>query len=574
VAGALEVRLLGDFRLTAGGRPVSGFASGRLQALLAYLLLHREAAQARAHLAFTFWPDATESGARNSLRQLLHQLRQALPEADRHVHATASTVEWSAGSDLRLDVADFEQALREADAAERRKDGGQRRAALERAVGHCQGPLLPSCYDDWIGPLRDGLVRRCEDATQALVVILEAEREYPAAIGQVRHWLAHDPLDEAAYRWLMKLLALAGDRPAALQAYRELCLVLRRELSAEPSPETVRVHERIRDSDPGAVSSLPARSEPAAAISLVGRQPEWSRLRQAWDQAGTGRASVALVTGEPGIGKSRLAEELLAWARQQGLAAARTRSYAAEGRLSLAPVAEWLRGDAILPYLGRIEAVWRTEVARILPELLASSPELPPPAPMTEFGDRLRFFEGLARAILAAPPPLLLVIDDLQWCDRETLEFLHFLLRFDPAARLLVTGTARSEEVEADHPLPPLLRQLRGDARLVEIPLAPLDAAETATLAALVGTRPVDSEAATRLYHATEGNPLFVVETVREESGDAAAPGPGEERILGLPPRAHAVIAGRIAGLSDNGRETAAVAAVIGRAFSSKSWSA
>src|SRR5262249_21778413 len=156
----------------------------------------------------------------------------------------------------------------------------------------------------------------------------------------------------------------------------------------------------------------PARAseerEPPAAMPLVGRQAEWARLRDAWERAVRGPAGFALVTGEAGIGKSRLAEELMTWAQRQGLATARTRSYAAEGRLSLAPVSEWLRSEALSPYLARLEDVWRVEVARILPELLADRPELPRPAPMTEFGDRLRFFEALARAALAAPPPLLL----------------------------------------------------------------------------------------------------------------------------------------------------------------------
>ena len=298
----------------------------------------------------------------------------------------------------------------------------------------------------------------------------------------------------------------------------------------------------------------------------MGRQAEWSRLREAWERAVLGRACFALVTGDAGIGKSRLAEELLTWAQRQGVAAAKTRSYAAEGRLSLAPVSEWLRSDALSPHLARLEDVWRVEVARILPELLAARPGLPRPAPMTEFGDRLRFFEGLARAVLAAPQPLLLLIDDLQWCDRETIEWLHFLSRFDPEARLLVLGTARSEELDAAHPLPALLRHLRSASQLAEIALEPLDAAETAELAAQVGNRAFDADAATRLYRETEGNPLFVVETVRAESG-GGPPGVPEQGIPGLPPRAHAVIAGRLAQLSDHAREMAAAAAVIGRAF-------
>jgi DNA-binding SARP family transcriptional activator len=88
----------------------------------------------------------------------------------------------------------------------------RRRVCLEQAVGLCQGPLLPSCYDDWIGPERERLGRRCEGAVAGLVGLLEEQREYVSGIAHVRHWLEHDPLDEEAYRWLMRLHALAGDR--------------------------------------------------------------------------------------------------------------------------------------------------------------------------------------------------------------------------------------------------------------------------------------------------------------------------------------------------------------------------
>jgi len=562
-----QVRLLGQFHLTIDGRPVPGPTTARLQSLLAYLLLHADAPQSRAHLSFAFWPDASEANARNNLRQLLHQLRQALPDSDRYLRADATSVQWVPDSRFSLDVALFERAVAEAAGALRAGDASRRRACLERALDVCQGPLLPSCYDDWIGPARERLARQCEEAVAALVGLLEQQREYASAIARVRHWLQHDPLDEEAHRWLMRLLALCGDRVAALQTYRQCADALRRELAAEPSTETVRTYEQIRDAGVGD-SRLTRRPEATpAASSLVGRQAEWAWLRQAWERVARGRAGFALVTGDAGIGKSRLAEELLTWAERQGVATAKTRSYAAEGRLSLAPVSEWLRSDAVSPHLARLEDVWRVEVARILPELLAARPDLPRPVPMTEFGDRLRFFEGLARATLLAPQPLLLLIDDIQWCDRETIEWLHFLSRFDPEARLLVLGTARSEELDAEHPLPALLRQLRAASQLAELVLEPLDAAETAVLAAEIGNRVFDADAATRLYRETEGNPLFIVETVRAESGGEAPPGVPEQGIPGLPPRTHAVIAGRLAQLSEHARETAAAAAVIGRAF-------
>ena len=168
-----------------------------------------------------------------------------------------------------------------------------------------------------------------------------------------------------------------------------------------------------------------------------------------------------LVTGEAGMGKSRLAEEFLLWASQQGAVTAKTRSYAAEGQLSLAPVTDWLRSDGLRAPLRQLDAVWLTEVARILPELLAEQPDLPHYESVTEYGQRQRFFEALARAILVASQPLLLLIDDLQWCDQETLEWLHFLLRFDPTARLLVIGCAREEELPPHHPLRTFLLHLR-----------------------------------------------------------------------------------------------------------------
>lgn len=566
VSPALQIRLLGRFSVSYAGQAVEGFRAPRLQSLLAYLVLHSDAPLSRAHLAFTFWPDASEAGARNNLRQLLHQLRQALPEPDLFVFADASTVQWRAGAHWSLDAALFDQAVQEAGKASSAADRPRERAALERAVGVCGGPLLPSCYEDWIGPMRDGLQHRCKEATLKLLARLEEEREYGNAIPHVHHWLAHDPLDERAYQWLIRLEALAGDRAAALQAYRQCAEVLRRELATEPGEETRRAYERLLE---GSVDLRPEKPRDPSdrAPSLVGRQAEWARLRSAWSEGARGPLHFALITGEAGIGKSRLAEELLGFARAQGLATARSRAYAAEGRLSLAPVSEWLRSPGFRPHAARLDHVWLVELARVVPEILAERRDLSRPAPMTEFGDRLRLFEALARAVLRAPQPFLLVIDDLQWCDQETLEWLHFLSRFDPGTRGLVLGTARSEELQAHQPLAVLLRHLEETARLTEIRLQPLDAAESARLAAQVANHDLDVESATRLYRETEGNPLFVVETMRAGTVGAKHSAVDDRASSELPPRIHATISGRLAQLSTRARETAATAAVIGRAF-------
>ena len=217
-------------------------------------------------------------------------------------------------------------------------------------------------------------------------------------------------------------------------------------------------------------------------------------------------------------------------------------------------------------------------MARLLPDLLAR-PGLPPPGPLQGDWQRQRLFEALARALLGTHGPLLLLLDDLQWCDRETLAWVHYLLRFDPQARLLILGTLRSEELTNEHPLQSLLATLRREGQLTQINLERLTAAEAATLASQLAGRELDAEAATRLYQDTEGNALFVVETVRLGLGaveDRGRQGPssaepkeqGAAQQTRLPPTIQAVITARLEQLSAQARELVSVAAVIGRAFS------
>lgn len=137
----LGIHLLGDFRVTCGETPVTEIKTSRLQSLLAYLALHRDAAQMPRHLAFALWPDSSEAHARTNLRNLLDLLRVALPHADEFLQLDAQTVQWNRHAPLTFDVAEFQDALT--------------RGELTRAVELYRGDLLPSCYDDWILPERE-----------------------------------------------------------------------------------------------------------------------------------------------------------------------------------------------------------------------------------------------------------------------------------------------------------------------------------------------------------------------------------------------------------------------------------
>jgi len=313
---------------------------------------------------------------------------------------------------------------------------------------------------------------------------------------------------------------------------------------------------------------------PTHITPLVGRQVEWSQFSAAWQSAAAGRAHLVVLSGEAGVGKTRLAEELLAEIAQLNLSTARAACYAVEGELAYAPVGSWLSAEVIHSRFSSLPTLYLSEVARIVPKILVDHPDLPPPGPLTESWQRQRLFEALARAILAARQPLLLLLDDLQWCDQETLEWLHYLLRFDPTARLLIVGTLRVEELTDEHHLQSWMATMQREGRLTQLTLEGLSAAETASLAAQLAGHDLEANAANRLFQETEGNALFVVETMRmaheqvEAREGLAVTAPGDLQVARVLPTIQAVITARLAKLSPEAWELATLAAVIGRAFS------
>lgn len=559
----LHIEMLGGFRLTHGDTRLTIVDAPRLQSLLAYLLLHRDAPQSRHRVAFLFWPDSPEEQALTNLRNLLYRLRHSLPEADQFIRVERSWLQWRGESAFEFDVAEFEETLDRADEAGDRVEAQE---ALEQAVSIYGGDLLPGSYEDWIASERQRLREAFERALDRLIQLLEDQQDYRAAISHARRLVRDDPLRETSYRRLMRLQALVGDRAGALRTYHRCATILEQELGVEPNPGTREMYERLLAVEETPMPPRARARRTGASSRLVGRQAAWAQLRHAWRSAAGGRAHVVLISGETGIGKTRLAEELVQWAARQGIATATARCYEAEGELAYAPVASWLRTRRV----PALEQVWRSEVSRLLPELRIDQPDLPEPGPIAEPWQRRRFFEAMARAILGEDGPLLLFVDALQWCDRGTLEWLHYLVRFDQRAPLLVVGTYRADQIGDDHPLSSLVHALRHDDQLSEIELDRLSGSETRTLAEDIAGHELDPALVECLYAETEGNPLFIVETVRGRLPEEVRELPSGGRVClprPLPSRMKEAVAARIAQLSPLSRSLAEVAAVIGREF-------
>ena len=555
----LTIRLLGSFQLAAAGQPVAGLNQARLQELLAYLLLRRGQPVPRSSLAFLFWPDSTEKQALTNGRHLFHRLRRAIPDAGNFLVADDLTVQWLDDPRCRVDVLAFEATLARANGA---ADPTARAEQLKQAMALYGGELLPGCYSDWLLVERERLAQEYARALRQLIALHEAGRQYPEAIGFARALLRHDPLNEPAHTDLMRLCALNGDRAAALHAYHTCATILRRELDVAPGRAAREMYERLLNQD-----SAPAALPGGAIVPLVGRDRPWAELQQTWSRAAT-RPQLALISGEAGIGKSRLAEELVEWIGRQGIAALMARCYPTGGELAYAPIVTWLRSQPQPPPA----APWLRELARLMPELLTQHPHLPPPGPLTETWQRLRLFEALARALLDHRAALLLFIDDLQWCDGDTLDWLAYLLT-DPRVQsnrpqLLVVAALRSGEADDGGKLDAWRAGLAFGGQLTEVPLGPLSEQSTVALAGQVAERPLDPRQAAALYRDTEGQPLFIVEMVRAGLGPGdAAGGPGTAAAATLPGRVGQVMAARLAQLSPGARGVIETAAVIGRAF-------
>ena len=546
-AATLAIRLFGGPAVQLGERPLPPLTSGRSTALLAHLALHRDGPIPRQRLSFLLWPDSTEAQARTNLRKALHVLRRELPDLERYLSVSSRSIHWREDADCWIDVEAFDQQLASVDLDA--VDSEARVAALQAAVDLHRGELLPDLYDDWAIAERERLRDRYHDALARLARLRSERGEHTRAVAAASALVRSDPLHEAAHRLLMEVQAAAGDRAAAVRAYHECVSTLRRELGVEPTAETTVLYDRlVRRAPPDAEAGACPR---AARTSLIGREHEWQELTELWRRTEAGAGHLVVVAGEPGVGKTRLVEELAFWCGQGGARVLAARSYAGGSELGYGGVSSWLRtlhrdGD-----LDRLPGPSRAVLGRLVPELTTDHPA----DPLDPAAERRLQLDAITDALASPGRALLLVVDDAQWTDSHSVAAIHHLLRLESPRPVLVALTLARYDVADGQPLQEVVADLHRIDRATELTVPRLSPAATHTLARALGVTGDTS----RLYTDTEGIPLFVVETAQAALDGAPAEG--------LTPKLRAVIETRLRRCSPIAMTVAGVAATVGRSF-------
>ena len=552
----LEICFLGEQRVAVDGENVTAAVPIRTLGLMAALVLRPSQDQLRAGLASRFWPESTDEQALTNLRRELHTLRNRLPKFSASVHTSGRLVRWEPTEAIACDVARFVTSSNAAVAEVDDEQAFAEQATL--AIDCYAGELLPAWADDWLLEERSQLHRRCVDLIDQLIASPNAgvtsERRIALALRRVEL----EPLEESGYQTLMTLQAEAGDRAAALTTFHRCSSMLERELGVPPDAVTLRVYESLLPSPSDSVS-VPARTITSSGrIPLVGRENELETLHNKWAQTLRGDGGLHLVVGEPGIGKTRLVSEFASALERDGEIVARARCYSSRSRLSMAPLAEWLSSESLRVRQSSLDPAWTTEVARLVP---SGGHQPQEQRPMVDAWQRHRFFEGLAAAVLVSGRPTLLTLDDIQWCDGETLAWLQFFLRRADDSSVLIVASGREEEFDANPDLSTLIGSLRIDNLLTKSELTPLPSHLSGELARRAGADLSDDEA---VFKATGGFPLFVIESAR-------AGGRGDEGPIAMAleesPRVQAVLDGRLDQLSDEGLSVARLASVVGHEF-------
>jgi DNA-binding SARP family transcriptional activator len=592
----LRIVLLGHFQVWCDDQPLSSAAwpGRKARQLFKILITHRHRVVSGDELVEWLWPHLSPESARNSLWVAVSRLRRLLqPQAaDRLAFPLIDTVppgyRFDPAGRCEIDVDAFEARFREGWSHHQRGDWAAAIGAYTAAEALYAGDyLVEDPYEDWAIPTRERLADAFLDVHEGLAICYLAQGSYDRALDQARQVLARDRGRESAWRLVMEAQYRAGAQDQALRTFEQCRAALASELGVDPLPETVALHERILRAPLPAPRAQPARASQKRSVPMpfVGRDREWALVSSLLQEAMAGRGRVVLVAGEPGIGKTRLLEELAGLATARGARVLAGRCYELEQNMAYAPVIDALRtllaGTPAL--LSSCPPAQVAAVAELLPDLRRLRPELPPYQPLPPDEERTRLLAALAHVIQHCTwqEPLVLLLDDLHWADPSTLQFVHYLGRQIHDQPLLLVGAYRSTQVSPGYPLAALRNHLVRQGVLVDLSLPPFGQEDVVLLLRILGHEQVGDALARQLYRETEGHPFFLAEVLqtlvqegwivvdgedRWQLADAGTAALDRRRLL--PPGVRAAVLGRLGRLSAEDRAFLDHASVIGREFS------
>jgi predicted ATPase/DNA-binding SARP family transcriptional activator len=597
----LQLYLLGPVDIRCGDRQLPRPPTQKSQSLLAYLVLHRSQPQSRERLAGLFFGERPEYKARRCLSTALWHINRCLPD-ETVLLSNSRTIQFDPRNNLWLDVEAFESHASRAEIA-----------SLQYAIALYRGDFLDGFYDDWTLSERYRLEALYLEALAQLMLHQEAGRDYQSALATSLRLLECDSLREDAHRLAMRAYCHLGQRKAALEQYARCQRTFLEELDTQPGDETLTLYQTILEGS-FEIDPLPEMPQIAAhppgpvgrnpmdvliPVRLVGREQEMLFLENCWQRAQTGESSLVLIRGEVGIGKTRLVEEFAHRLRWQGLRLLWGRCYQFERTLPYQPLAEALRIClTALPSneLASMPAWVLKEVTRLVPEVLErpglreARPELrrritgvPGPELPTVSGidpEQARLFEGVTRVLaeLAAQGALLVVLEDLHWASESTLQMLHHLARYLSKQPVLIAGTYRPEAIGRRHPLTDLHRKLSREGIAQQLDLSRLSPASVATIIEeMSGAGRAVMPLAEHLYRETEGNPFFLMESIKAlfETDVIQLKGGvwqgdfdrASEMELPLTASLSETVQARVQRLDENVQDALRIAAVLGREF-------
>jgi len=591
VGAVLELGFLGPFEVRIdGGAPVA-VGGARQKALLAVLALHPNEVVSADRLIDELWGDNAPATAAHTIQVFVSRLRAAL------AGAAGRLITKSPGYMLELGAGDLDVFR-----CELLYDGGRSALATGDAAGAVE--LLREAETLWRGPpLADFTYERFAQAAVARLEelrmtcreeLVDAELavgQHAAVVPRLEALVREQPFRERPRGQLMLALYRCGRQADALDAFQQARRMFLDELGLEPSPALRGLEQAIlhqdssldvrsaapipaeRDRDASAPRlPLPWTLERTSRGAFVGREAELTRILEWWASAGEEPRQPALVIGEPGIGKTRLAGELARATHDQGALVFYGRC---EENVTVPyqPFVEALRPYALALGMDGLEAELgprALELARLWPELSSSAAPAhsdPEWAQAALFDATYALLESAGRG-----RRVLLVLDDLQWAAAGTVLLIRHLIGLVNPSRCSMVGTYRDGNLEERSPLGQLVASLHRAEGSMRLPLHGLD--ETA-IAALVASslshtdQERDQGIARALHTQTSGNPFFVRELLAdiEESGSWPSQAPSSAGHIGVPERVRAVIFERIARLSDLARRSLNVAAVAGMTF-------